>query len=128
MFDPEVVFLLDYVADADGWGHTLQVHPDGSADYLRHHVAELPHVTRWISRTPNQDAIAMAEVGTSEPDGAILEREKGNALHLGPGDSFYTSFDVGALSAAEAKHVALHVGETLARQGAGGAGVAGRIS
>ena len=27
----------------------------------------------------------MAEVGTSEPDGAILERKKGNALYLEPG-------------------------------------------
>jgi len=115
MFDPEVVFLIDYVADADGWGHTLQVHPDGGADYVRHRVAELPHVTRWISRTPNQDSLAMAEVGTSEPDGAILERKKGNALYLEPGDSFHTSFDVGALPAAEVKSVVAHVREMVAR-------------
>ena len=114
MFDPEVVFLIDYVADSDGWGHTLQVHPDGGADYVRHRVAELPHVTRWISRTPDQDSLAMAEVGTSEPDGAILERAKGNALYLQPGESFHTSFDVGALPAAEAKQVVAHVEGMLA--------------
>ncbi len=111
MFDPEVVFLIDYVADAEGWGHTLQVHPDGSADYVRHRLAELPRVTRWISRTPDQDSLAMAEIGTSEPDGAILERQKGNALILGPGESFHTSFDVGSLPAAEAKQVVAHVEE-----------------
>ena len=31
-FDPEVVFFIDYLADADGWAHSMQVHPDGSAD------------------------------------------------------------------------------------------------
>lgn len=116
LFDPEVVFLIDYVADADGWGHTMQVHPDGSADYLRHRVAELRHVTRWISRTLDQDALAMAEVGTSEPDGAILEREKGNAKILQPGESFHASFDVGTLPAAEAQQVEAHV-EKLRRVG-----------
>lgn len=33
-FDPEVVFFIDYLADGDGWSHTMQVHPDGSADYI----------------------------------------------------------------------------------------------
>ncbi len=35
-FDPEIVFTIDYLADNDGWAHTMQVHPDGSADYVRH--------------------------------------------------------------------------------------------
>ena len=50
-FDPEVVFFIDYRADGDGWAHTMQVHPDGSADYIRHKPArtrqgralDLPH-------------------------------------------------------------------------------------
>ncbi|MCB0109397.1 MAG: DUF4432 family protein, partial [Caldilineaceae bacterium] len=28
-FDPEVVISFDYLADSEGWAHTMQVHPDG---------------------------------------------------------------------------------------------------
>ena len=35
-FDPELVFGIDYDADAEGWAHTLQLHPNGVADYVRH--------------------------------------------------------------------------------------------
>ena len=37
---------FDYVADDAGWAHTLVVHPDGSADYIRHRPAQLPCATR----------------------------------------------------------------------------------
>lgn len=104
-YDPEAVFFIDYLADAEGWAHTLQVHPDGSADYLRHRPAELRRATRWISRTADQDAIALAEVGTSEPEGYTREKEKGNATVLGPGERFHASFDVGVLGPDEARGI-----------------------
>jgi hypothetical protein len=104
-YDPEAVFFIDYDSDAEGWAHTLQVLPDGSADYVRHRPVELPKVTRWISRTPNQDSLAMAELGTSEPEGATRERAKGNANVLAAGEEFWASYDLGALSAEEAKPV-----------------------
>jgi hypothetical protein len=56
-FDPEVVFSIDYLADDEGWAHSLQVHPDGSADYVGHRPRELPKGIRWICRTPDQDAL-----------------------------------------------------------------------
>ena len=40
-YDPEIVFYVDYLADEAGWAHTLQVHPDGGADYVRHRPAQL---------------------------------------------------------------------------------------
>ena len=113
-YDPEAVFLIDYEADAEGWAHTMQVHPDGSADYLRHRTDELPRATRWISRTPDQDAIAIAEVGTSEPEGATRERAKGNARTLAPGESWSAGFDVGLLLPDEARTVEDQVERILA--------------
>jgi hypothetical protein len=47
----------------------------------------------------------MAELGTSEPEGATRERAKGNAKVLAAGEEFWTSYDLGALSAEEAKPV-----------------------
>lgn len=105
MYDPEAVFLIDYLADGDGYAHSMQVLPDGSADYVRHRPSELPRATRWICRTADQDALAIAEVGTSEPEGYTREKEKGNIKVLGPGERFRASFDVGVLAPAEAKAV-----------------------
>jgi hypothetical protein len=109
-YDPEAVFFIDYEADGDGWAHTMQVHPDGSADYLRHRPAELRRATRWISRTADQDAIALAEVGTSEPEGYTREKEKGNAMVLGPGERYHASFDAGVLAADDARRMEQHIG------------------
>ena len=101
-FDPEAVFFIDYLADADGWAHSMQVHPNGEGDYIRHRLDQLPKATRWISRTPDQDAIALVEAGTSEPEGYSAEKAKGNGLVLGPGETFHCRLEIGALSVAEA--------------------------
>jgi hypothetical protein len=104
-FDPEVVFFIDYLADAEGWAHTMQIHPDGAADYIRHRPDQLPKATRWISRTPDQDAIALVEAGTSEPEGYSAEKAKGNALVLGGGETFHCQLEMGALSAVQAVEI-----------------------
>jgi hypothetical protein len=104
-FDPEAVFFIDYIADEAGWAHTMQLHPDGRADYLRHRPAQLPKGTRWISRTSDQDAIALVEAGTCEPEGYLTEKKKGNIKTLPPKGQFYCELEVGALSPAEAKRV-----------------------
>lgn len=114
-FDPEVVFFIDALADADGWAHTMQVHPDGSADYVRHRPSQLPKVTRWISRTPDQDAIAPAEIGTAEPQGYLAEKAKGNVRQLAPGEQFHAQFDIGVLAPAAAAQLEDHIWSTIHR-------------
>lgn len=113
-FDPEGVFFIDYQADGDGWAHSMQVLPDGTADYVRHRPSQLPKATRWISRTPDQDAIALAEVGTCEPEGYLAAKANGNLVALGPGETFACAFDVGALSAAEAAQIQRIIADTVA--------------
>ncbi len=100
-YDPEVVFFIDYVADAEGYAHTLQLHPDGSADYVRHRPAELPRVTRWISRTPDQDAVAIAELGTADPLGFNETMAQGQAVMLNAGETFRCAYAFGMLPAAQ---------------------------
>jgi hypothetical protein len=102
-FDPEVVFFIDYLADEQGWAHSMQVHPDGSADYIRHRPDQLPRATRWICRTADQDAIAVVEPGTCEPEGYLAEKAKGNLQTLAPGEQFRCSLDIGVLSSVEAR-------------------------
>jgi hypothetical protein len=97
-FDPEVVFFIDYLSDSDGWASAMQVHPDGSADYVRHHPDQLNHGIRWICRTRDQDALGF-EAGTAEVDGFTAEKKKGNLRELAPGEVFSCELEVGVLDA-----------------------------
>jgi hypothetical protein len=101
-YDPEVVLFVDYEADADGWAHSLQIHPDGSADVVRHRTDQLGRSGRWICRTPDQDALGI-EPGTAEGTGFNSEKAKGNVKYLNAGEQFETHMQIGVLTAEEAR-------------------------
>ena len=103
LFDPEVVFFIDYVADADGWAHTMQVHPDGTADYVRHRPDVLDTGIRWICRTADQDAMGMILPATAEPEGYHAEKAKGNIKVLPPQGEVDFEMVMGTLDRGEAK-------------------------
>jgi Domain of unknown function (DUF4432) len=98
-FDPEVVFEIDYIADADGYAHSLQVHPDGNADWIAHRPSDCPVAIRWLSRTPEQDCVALAEPSTSGLTGFTEERRRGHVPELAPGARWETRFCIGRLEA-----------------------------
>ena len=100
-FDPELVFSIDYKADEEGWAHTLQVHPDGNADYVRHRPDQLPIGVRWISRTPDQDALGLVLPSTAEPEGKAAEEAKGNVKELEGGGTWRCDYVLGTLDAHE---------------------------
>jgi hypothetical protein len=111
-FDPEVVFYLDYLADEAGWAHTMQVHPDGQADYVRHRPAQLDKAIRWMCRTADQDALGV-EPSTSEGDGYLAEKAKGTVKVLPPHGEFHCDVEIGALAPAEAQQVEEKIKHTL---------------
>ena len=110
-FDPELVFSIDYDADDQGWAHTLQVHPDGSADYVRHRPEQLPIGVRWISRTPDQDALGLVLPSTAEPEGKTAEKAKGNVRELEGGGTWRCDYVLGTLDAQEVDAVARKIAE-----------------
>lgn len=112
-FDPEVVFLIDYLADDDGWAHTLQVHPNGSADYIGHRPEQLDHGVRWICRTPDQDALGLNLPATAEPEGYSAEKAKGNIKVLDGGSTWRCDMVIGALSAEEAAAMEAKIGAII---------------
>lgn len=114
-FDPEMVFYLDYMADADGWAYTLQQHPDGSADFIAHRPAQLGHGVRWISRTPDQDALGMVLPATAEPEGLAAEKAKGNIKSLAGGETFVAELELGVLDGADAVKMAGKIAGVLNR-------------
>jgi hypothetical protein len=104
-FDPEVVFFIDYLADQSGWAHSMQLHPDGSADFISHRPAELDHGVRWISRTADQDCLGIILPATAEPEGYTAEKAKGNLKLLPPGGEFHFELETGALTPDEARQM-----------------------
>jgi hypothetical protein len=115
LFDPEVVFAIDYLADDDGWAHSMQVHPDGSADYIRHRPAELEKGIRWISRTADQQALGLVLPATAEPEGYAAEKAKGNIKVLSPQGQFRFEFEMGAFTPAEAERMEEQIATILTR-------------
>jgi len=105
VFDPEVVFLIDYLADAQGWAHALQIHPGGSADVVRHRPDQLNCGVRWICRTADQQAIGF-EPATAGVSGFTAEKQQGRVRTLGAGEAFYCEIEIGTLTAAEAEQEA----------------------
>jgi len=103
LFDPEVVFFIDYRADEAGWSHSLQVHPDGTADFIRHRPSQLDHGIRWISRTPDQDCLGIVLPATAETEGYHAEKQKGNLKIIAPGAVFRAEMQIGMLTVPEAK-------------------------
>ncbi|MCY3707592.1 MAG: DUF4432 family protein [Caldilineaceae bacterium] len=100
-FIPELVFSIDYDADDQGWAHTLQVHPDGCADYVRHRPDQLPIGVRWICRTPDKDALGLVLPSTAEPEGKSAEMAKGNVRELEGGGEWRCDYVLGTLDAAD---------------------------
>jgi len=100
-FDPEVVFYINFMADDQGWASSMQVHPDGSADIVRHKPEQLSHGVRWICRTANQEALGF-EPATAEVEGYSAEKAKGNVRLLAAGEVFFAEYQMGLLTAEQA--------------------------
>lgn len=91
----------------------MQVLPDGSSDYIRHRPNQLDKVTRWICRTPDQDALGMVLPATAEPEGYQAEKSKGNIKVIPGKGSFKLDLEMGTLNPGEAARVAEIIGQIL---------------
>jgi hypothetical protein len=105
ILDPEVIFFIDYLADEEGWAHSMQIHPDGYAHYLKHRPVELEKGVRWMCRTPDQDALGLYLPATAEHQGYLKEKEKGNIKVLPAGESVTFHLEAGLLYPDKAKEV-----------------------
>lgn len=113
-FDPEVVFFIRYLADEAGWAYSMQVHPDGSADFVSHRPDQLDHGIRWVCRTADQDALGIVLPATAEPEGYLAEKAKGNIKVIPAGGEFYCEIEVGTLAPDEAKQLEEKIDQILA--------------
>lgn len=112
IYDPEIVFYFNYLADQNGWARTMQIHPDGSADVVRHRPEQLDHGVRWICRTVDQQALGI-EPCTAEVEGFMAEEKKGNVKSLQGGETFQCELEIGVLAAEEVKHEQALIEKTM---------------
>ena len=114
-FNPEIVFNIDYKSDDDGWSHSLHIHPDGRADYIRYRPDQLGLGVRWICRTEDQEAIGLILPATAGPDGYIAEKAKGYVQELAGGNEWHCDMQMGALPAKEAAAMEQKIAAIVAR-------------
>jgi hypothetical protein len=115
VYDPEVVFYMNYLADENGWARTMQIHPDGSADLLRHRPEQLNRGVRWICRTADQGALGM-EPSTAEVEGFTAEKKKGNVCSLPGGATFSCALEIGVLTDDETRREEKLIEQVLTRK------------
>jgi hypothetical protein len=114
-FDPEIVFTIRYQADGDGWAHAMQVHPDGSASYIRHRPAELDYGIRWIARTADEDALGLVLPATAEHKGYTAAKAKGQVRSLAGGASVEFHARAGLLRRDEAAGMESRISKLVSR-------------
>jgi len=70
---------------------------------------------RWISRTPDQDALGLCLPSTSEPEGYKPEKAKGNVKTLAGKTTASREMEAGYLSAREAQEMAARIQEIVGK-------------
>lgn len=105
IYNPEIVFTVKYSSDDEGKAYSMQVHPDGFADYVCHRPSELNYGIRWIARTKNEDAIGLLLPATAEHRGYSAEKKKGNIKILAAGEKVEFHVEAGLLNPQEAMAV-----------------------
>lgn len=114
-FNPELVLMLAYIADEAGWAHSMQILPDGAADYVAHRPDQLDKVVRWIARPDDHDALGLALPATAGPEGYTAEKSQGNVKVLAAHGEWRADIEIGALSSVEARLTEGKIGKILAK-------------
>ena len=112
---PEICFIVNYKADADGYAHTMQYLPDGYAHYVAHPVAELPVGVRWVSIGDDEKSMGMVLPATAEHFGYSYAK-KHNRIKFIPGNSTLSfSVKTGLLLPDEAKNMKKMINKMMDR-------------
>ncbi len=113
IYIPEICFAMKYNPDENGRGYTMQYIEGEGACYVDHPVKELELPVRWISRTPDEDAMGMVLPATGEHLGYANAKAKGQIKMLAPYSSVEFYMEVGFITDAEAKTVEAKINKLI---------------
>lgn len=97
VYDPEVVMSIKYLADSEGFAHSLQIHPDGYANYVRHRPDQMEYALRWIARNPDLDAMGLVLPANTGNGGYVAEKAAGNIKTVAAGEQMRFDMQMGLL-------------------------------
>ncbi len=113
IYIPEICFALKYNPDEDGRAYTMQYIEGEGACYVNHSAEVLPVGVRWISRTPDEQAMGMILPATSEHLGYADSKAKGYVKELAPYSSLEFYMEVGFITDAEAKELEAKINKLI---------------
>lgn len=115
MYDPEIVAKLTYLADEEGYAHTLQKRTDGYACYVKHPVEPLNNSLRWISRTDDEEAMGMVLPASAINKGYTYAKKNGMVRTIEGESTLEFSMDFGLLVPAETEEMCKKIEKVLAK-------------
>ena len=101
-YDPGLLLGLELLAGPDGLADAMQLHPTSTADFVSYFPAQFDHAVRWISRSPDRDALGLLLPATAEPDGYLAEKAKGKVKTFPAYAEVNFSLEFGALDTQDA--------------------------
>ena len=111
--DPELCISVKYQADDNGWGHAMQVFPEGDACYVGFDTAKLPYALRWYCRTGDEDGVGIALPTTGTNRSTRYQKEHGLFNTMAPDEHHYLRFNFGYLKEENVKRVEEHIKHIL---------------
>lgn len=96
-YKPEIVNCYFHKPDRAGWAFVKQVYPQGGGVFVRYRPKELPYATRWLCRTPQDDALGMCLPATAEHKGRLYCQAHRQQRHLAPGKAFKVHIETGVI-------------------------------
>ena len=113
-YNLHTIFSLNSTkTDEKGWTHFMQMHPDGSADYLAYKPEEFDHNVRWMIRTKDHQALAFALPATCDAEGYTAEKQKGNIKHIPANEKISFSVVTGYLNNKESQNMENKITEAI---------------
>ncbi|MBC8584137.1 DUF4432 family protein [Youxingia wuxianensis] len=112
-YDPELCCSLKYLADENGYAHSMMIAPDGSARYVSFRVNELPYGHRWIARTGDEDACGFCLPCTGNHLGYTYAKNHGMLRYVAPYSSITMKMKFGYLPKEDAEKVETKINQLL---------------
>ena len=103
VYDPELCMCIHYEPDENGWAHSMQLRPDGTACYVTFETTYLPNGVRWMARTGEEDACGFALPNTGNHKGRAYAIEHDLRKVLAPHEKIELNYKIALLNEEEVK-------------------------
>ena len=113
-FEVPLVMEINYQTDRDGWAHSIQLRPDGYADYIKHKPAQFGKTMRWIDKSMEEEGLGLALPSTGGVEGYTAEKEKGNIKTIAGHSSITFEVEAGLLNPKEAEKMKKKIEKIMA--------------